>query len=87
MMSAFGETEAKEDTLDLMEVYVYEFINNVVHRALAKSQRAGFVNVQLRDLVKVLKQDETKFMRIPYIITCGDIKIKKSSGQEKGGDE
>jgi hypothetical protein len=38
MMQGFGETsEPRDDTLDLMEAYVFEFINNVIHRSLAKS--------------------------------------------------
>ena len=38
MMYGFGEVESpRDDTLDLMETYVYEFITNVIHRSLAKS--------------------------------------------------
>jgi hypothetical protein len=43
MMQGFGETaDPRDDTLDLMEAYVFEFINNVIHRSLSRSQRAGF---------------------------------------------
>jgi hypothetical protein len=38
MMYGFGEVDnPRDDTLDLMETYVYEFITNVIHRSLAKS--------------------------------------------------
>jgi hypothetical protein len=38
MMQGFGETETpKDETVDLMEAYVYEFINNLVRRSLARS--------------------------------------------------
>ena len=38
MMQGFGETtDPRDDTLELMEAYVFEFINNVVHRSLARS--------------------------------------------------
>jgi hypothetical protein len=38
MMQGFGETaEPRDDTLDLMEGYVFEFINNVIHRSLSRS--------------------------------------------------
>jgi len=38
MMIGFGECdEPREDTLELMELYVIEFISNVTKRSLAKS--------------------------------------------------
>ncbi len=70
MMQGFGETaEPRDDTLDLMEAYVFEFINNVIHRSLARSQRAGFAQIQVRDLLKIIESDEKKLLRAPYIIT------------------
>lgn len=70
MMQGFGETgEPREDTLELMEFYVYEFINNLAKRSLVKSQRSGFTQIQLRDLLKVIEEDDKKFLRVPYILT------------------
>ncbi len=70
MMQGFGESaEPRDDTLDLMEAYVFEFINNVIHRSLARSQRAGFAQIQVRDLLKIIESDEKKLLRAPYIIT------------------
>lgn len=70
MMVGFGEcTEPRDDTIDLMETYVIEFISNISKRSLTKSQRSGFNSIQLRDLLKVIEDDEKKFLRIPYLIT------------------
>jgi Transcription initiation factor IID, 18kD subunit len=79
MMYGFGETQhPRDDTLDLMETYVYEFINNLVHRSLDRSQRSGFTQIQMRDLLKVIEADEKKYLRVPYIIT-GIEMTKKTS--------
>ena len=46
MMFGFGDVDnPRDDTLDLMETYVYEFVTNVIHRSLARSQRAGFAQI------------------------------------------
>lgn len=46
MMRGFGESaDPKEETVELMEVFVYEFINNLVQRSLLRSQRAGFAQI------------------------------------------
>lgn len=84
MMQGFGEcSEPRDDTIELMETYVYEFINNLVHRSLARSQRAGFAQIQMRDLLKVIEADEKKFLRVPYIITGLEM-TKKTAGVKDG---
>ena len=52
-----------------MEAYVYEFITNIIHRSLGRSQRAGSAQIQVRDLLKVIENDQKKFLRVPYILT------------------
>ena len=38
MMQGFGESDdPRDDSLELMEAYVFEFINNLVHRSLSRS--------------------------------------------------
>lgn len=70
MMIGFGESgEPREDTVELMELYVIEFITNISKRAMSRSQRGGFSNIQLRDLLKVIEDDEKKFLRVPYLLT------------------
>jgi hypothetical protein len=69
MMFGFGEVDnPRDDTLDLMETYVYEFVTNVIHRSLARSQRAGFAQIQVRDILKVIESDQKKYLRVPYIL-------------------
>ena len=87
MMQGFGETaETRDDTLDLMEAYVFEFINNVIHRSLSRSQRAGFAQIQVRDLLKVIESDEKKLLRAPYIITGQTIQQKFNKNSDKFGN-
>lgn len=70
MMIGFGESgEPREDTVELMELYVIEFINNISKRALQRSMRGGYNTIQLRDLLKVIEDDEKKFLRVPYLLT------------------
>ena len=70
LMRGFGESgEPRDDTLELLESYVFEFINNLVQRSLQRSQRGGYAQIQVRDLLKVLEQDEKKYLRMPYIVT------------------
>jgi hypothetical protein len=87
MMQGFGETaDPRDDTLDLMEGYVFEFINNVIHRSLARSQRAGFAQIQVRDLLKIIEQYEKKLLRAPYIITGQTIQQKFNKNSDKFGN-
>lgn len=87
MMQGFGETsDPRDDTLDLMEAYVFEFINNVIHRSLSRSQRAGFAQIQVRDLLKVIESDEKKLLRAPYIITGQTIQQKFNKNSDKFGN-
>jgi hypothetical protein len=70
MMIGFGESgEPRDDTVELMELYVIEFISNISKRSLQRSQRGGFSTIQLRDLLKVIEEDEKKFLRVPYLLT------------------
>lgn len=70
MMQGFGEvSNPREDTLELMEQYTIEFITNVTKRTLARSLRSKYNTIQLRDLLKVIEEDEKKFLRVPYLLT------------------
>ena len=62
---------------------MFEFINNTVHRSLARSQRAGFAQIQVRDLLKVIEKDEKKLLRAPYIITGQTIQQKYNKNSDK----
>jgi hypothetical protein len=46
MMYGFGEDqEPREDTLEIMEMYVIEFMSNLAKRSLSRSQRSGFNSI------------------------------------------
>lgn len=69
IMQGFGEcTSPRDDTLELLEAYVYEFITNVVYRSLSRSQRAGSAQIHIRDLLKVIESNKKMFLRVPYVI-------------------
>ena len=87
MMHGFGEVDnPRDDSLELMETYVYEFITNVIHRSLAKSQRGGFAQIQIRDLLKVIESDQKKFLRVPYIHRGQRMATNAQKSLGKGSD-
>eukprot|EP00349_Pseudokeronopsis_sp_Brazil_P004429 CAMPEP_0202961650 /NCGR_PEP_ID=MMETSP1396-20130829/5726_1 /ASSEMBLY_ACC=CAM_ASM_000872 /TAXON_ID= /ORGANISM="Pseudokeronopsis sp., Strain Brazil" /LENGTH=85 /DNA_ID=CAMNT_0049681641 /DNA_START=160 /DNA_END=415 /DNA_ORIENTATION=+ len=55
--------------MELMETYVIEYVTNVTRRAMARSQRSGYNTLMLRDLLKVIEEDDKKFLRVPYFLT------------------
>jgi hypothetical protein len=88
MMKGFGESgEPRDDTLELLEAFVYEFTNNLVQRSLQRSQRSGFAQIQMRDVLKVIEKDEKKFLRMPYIITGAAMKKKADKITNKRFDQ
>lgn len=85
MMRGFGEScEPRDDTLELLEAFVYEFTNNLVQRSLKRSLRSGFAQIQIRDVLKVIESDDKKFMRMPYIINGVALKKKADKMAQKG---
>jgi len=74
MMFGFGEDpEPREDTLELMELYVNEVMTNVAKRAIEKSQRSGYQSFQVRDLLQVLEQNEKQFLRAGYNLAMQEV--------------
>ena len=73
-MYGYGDAETPNDaTVDLLEVYVEEFVINMVSQALRRSQRHptthGSNNIRLADVLNVIKHDEKKYLRMPYILS------------------
>ena len=69
LMYGFGDhPEPNETSVGLLEVYVEEFIVNLVSRTARRSQRHGHNNLKLADILKVLQKDEKKFLRMSYIL-------------------
>ena len=70
-MYGFGDHEfPNEASLDLLEIYVEEFIVNLVVRTARRSQRNGSNVLKLADVLRVLQKDEKKFLRMPYILAA-----------------
>ena len=70
LMYGFGDEETPNDaTVDLLETYTEEFIANLVARTMRRSFRIeGNNELLISDLLKVLEQDEVKFLRMAYTI-------------------
>jgi hypothetical protein len=69
-MYGYGDVrEPLESSVDLLEVYVEEFIANITSRAFRRSQVLGQKEVRVPDILRVLKQDEKKYLRMPYVLT------------------
>ena len=69
-MFGFGDSQTpNEASLDLLETYAEEYITNLVMQSHRRSQRHGANNLRLGDILHVIRGDQVKFMRMPYIIT------------------
>ncbi len=69
-MYGFGDDKKpSESSVELLEIYVEEFISNLVTRAARRSQRLGNNLVTVADVLRVLKQDDKKYLRMPYLLT------------------
>ena len=72
LMYGYGDDDPQDDaTVDLMEVYVQEFVINLVSQAMRRSQRHnnGSNSIRLADVLNVIKHDEKKYLRMPYILS------------------
>ena len=86
MLLAFGDVEPlREDTVELLEAYLLEFIRNLLTRAYSRSQRRGSRKVQLMDILKMIEQNDKQFMRVPAILLAINNK-KNVKDMEKGAD-
>ena len=69
LMYAFGDDiDPDEESVELMEGYLVEYVSNLVNRVHNRSQRAGSHNMQLGDLIHYLKQNEAVYYRVPFIL-------------------
>ena len=69
MFGCGDDLEPNDATLDLLETYAEEFVTNLVVQASRRSSRHGSNSLRLGDILHVIKKDNVKFMRMPYIIT------------------
>lgn len=81
-MYGFGDNETpSNDTVELLEQYVIEYIQNIAILAYKRSKRRGFNDIKLKDLLHVIKHDKKKFYRVPSLLSFYDI-LKKTKRLE-----
>ena len=65
-MYGFGDClEPRQESKELMEQYLIEYFSNACCRVLERSHRGGHKEIQVGDLIHVLKNDPKKYYRIP----------------------
>ena len=69
-MYGYGDDQnPSEATVDLLEIYIEEFVTNLINRSLRRRMRHGENVIKVADVLEVLKTDEKKYLRMPYILT------------------
>ena len=82
LMYGFGDKENPDnETAELLQEYVIEYIQNISLAAYRRNKRKGSNEISLRDLLYVLRKDKKRYYRIPSLINFYEIakKTKKRS--------
>lgn len=85
-MYGFGDVENPDpDSVELLEQFVIEYIQNISILAFKRSKRRGFNEIKLKDLLFVIKKDKKKFYRVPSLLSFYERlkKTKKDSNLSK----
>lgn len=70
LMYGFGDVENPDpDSMDLLEQYIIEYIQNVSILAYKRSKKRGFNEIKLKDLLFIIKDDKKKFFRVPTLLS------------------
>ena len=70
MFGCGDDINPDEQTVDLMETYFEEVLINLVLQSSKRSQRHGANSIRLSDVLHVIRKDERKYLRMPYIINA-----------------
>ncbi len=77
-MYGFGDVENPDnETVELLEQYLMEYIQNISLLAFKRSKRRGFNEIKLKDLLYIIKNDKKKFYRVPSLLSFYEI-LKKT---------
>ncbi len=77
-MYGFGDTENPDnESVELLEQYLIEYIQNIALLAFKRSKRRGFNEIKLKDLLYIIKNDKKKFYRVPALLSFYEI-LKKT---------
>lgn len=70
LMYGFGDIENPEtESLELLEQYIIEYVQNISISAYKKSKNRGFSEIKLRDLILTIKNDKKKYYRVPPLLS------------------
>ena len=81
-MYGFGDKESPDnESAELLQEYVIEYIQNISLAAYKRNKRKGSNEISLRDLLYVLRKDKKRYYRIPNLISFYEIakKAKKKN--------
>lgn len=77
-MYGFGDVESPDnETVELLEQFLIEYIQNISILAYKRSKRRGFNEIKIKDLLYVIKNDKKKFYRVPSLLSFYEI-LKKT---------
>lgn len=81
LMTGFGDNDHPDsESVSLLEEYVIEYIQNIAVLAYKRSRRKGSNEIQLKDLLYIIKNDKKKYYRIPILLSFYET-IKKTKNK------
>jgi len=85
-MYGFGDVENPDaESIELMEQYIIEYIQNISLLAYKRSKRRGFNEIKLKDLLYIIKDDKKKFYRVPSLLSFYEL-LRKTRKDESGAN-
>ena len=85
LMIGFGDSEpVNTETAELLQEYIIEYIQNISMLAYRRSKRKGFNEIQLKDLIYLIRNDKKKYYRVGVLLSFYDTikKTKKKMDQK-----
>jgi transcription initiation factor TFIID subunit 13 len=81
-MYGFGDSENPDnESVELLEQYLIEYMQNIALLAFKRSKRRGFNEIKLKDLLYIIRNDKKKFYRVPSLLSFYEI-LKKTKRHE-----
>ena len=89
LMIGFGDSEpVNTESAELLQEYIIEYIQNISMLAYRRSKRKGFNEIQLKDLIYLIRNDKKKYYRVGVLLSFYDtIKKNKKKMDEKFFDK
>ena len=89
LMIGFGDSEpVNTESAELLQEYIIEYIQNISMLAYRRSKRKGFNEIQLKDLIYLIRNDKKKYYRVGVLLSFYDnIKKTKKKMDEKFFDK